>query len=154
MEADELPSRRPDPYRWQDHAACKGADTALFFPERGGSIREAKALCGGCPVRLECLDAGMDEHYGIWGGQSERGRRRIRRAGLRRTLPERQCKLCGETFRPTVPQQIYCCPEHTSTAAHRAHAARKREAEKHGPRPERVELRPELVQQYREWVAS
>lgn len=115
MAADELSSRRPDPYRWQDDAE---------------STAPAKALCDGCPVRLECLEAGLSERFGMWGGRSERARRRLRQAGLRRTLPERKCKLCGATFRPTVPQQIYCCPECTSTAAHRAHRARKREAER------------------------
>lgn len=64
---------------WRDHAACADADPDLFFPSRGESIGEALSYCRRCPVRDACLDAGLDEHYGIWGGLSERGRRRARR---------------------------------------------------------------------------
>jgi WhiB family redox-sensing transcriptional regulator len=54
----------------------------LFFPERGASTREAKAVCAGCPVRVECLDyaLGNSIKYGIWGGLSEH-QRRERRTG-------------------------------------------------------------------------
>ena len=58
-----------------------GADADLFFPERGASTRRAKAICDGCPVRGECLDYALahGEKFGIWGGLSERERRRVRR---------------------------------------------------------------------------
>lgn len=68
--------RRPP---WVEHAACRGRGTAEWFPNRGESIAPAAAICAGCPVQTECLRAGQGEHHGIWGGLSERGRRRLRR---------------------------------------------------------------------------
>jgi len=67
--------------RWQERANCLGVDPDLFFPERGASTREAKSVCRGCDVRLECLEyaLGHGEKFGIWGGLSERERRRVRR---------------------------------------------------------------------------
>lgn len=67
--------------RWQERANCLGVDPELFFPERGASTREAKAVCAGCAVRLECLEYALRNHekFGIWGGLSERERRRLRR---------------------------------------------------------------------------
>lgn len=66
---------------WQHHANCLGVDPDLFFPERGASTREAKEVCRGCVVREECLEFALrnGEKFGIWGGLSERERRRIRR---------------------------------------------------------------------------
>ncbi len=67
---------------WQHQANCMGVDPDLFFPERGASTREAKEVCRGCVVREECLEYALTngEKFGIWGGLSERERRRIRRA--------------------------------------------------------------------------
>jgi WhiB family redox-sensing transcriptional regulator len=66
---------------WQDYANCLGVDPDLFFPERGASTREAKEVCRGCVVREDCLEFALanGEKFGIWGGLSERERRRIRR---------------------------------------------------------------------------
>ncbi len=73
---------------WQRLANCLGVDPDLFFPERGASTREAKEVCRGCVVREDCLDHAVanGEKFGIWGGLSERERRRVRRArgGARR----------------------------------------------------------------------
>jgi WhiB family redox-sensing transcriptional regulator len=70
-----------DGRRWQEQANCLGVDPDLFFPERGASTREAKAVCRGCEVRGECLEYALahGEKFGIWGGLSERERRRVRR---------------------------------------------------------------------------
>ena len=67
--------------RWQEEANCLGVDPDLFFPERGASTREAKAVCRGCEVRGDCLEYALahGEKFGIWGGLSERERRRVRR---------------------------------------------------------------------------
>ena len=67
---------------WQGQANCKGVDPDLFFPERGASTREAKEVCRGCVVREDCLEFALanGEKFGIWGGMSERERRRLRRA--------------------------------------------------------------------------
>ena len=69
---------------WQARANCMGVDPELFFPERGSSTREAKEVCRGCVVRIECLEFAIanSEKFGIWGGMSERERRRVRRARL------------------------------------------------------------------------
>ncbi|WP_052090722.1 MULTISPECIES: WhiB family transcriptional regulator [Modestobacter] len=66
---------------WQERALCAETDPEAFFPEKGGSTREAKRICTGCEVRAECLEYAltMDERFGIWGGLSERERRRLRR---------------------------------------------------------------------------
>lgn len=71
---------------WQDYSNCLGADPDLFFPERGASVKEAKAVCAGCVVRQQCGDYALAavEKFGIWGGMSERERRRIRIARARR----------------------------------------------------------------------
>lgn len=67
--------------RWQEQANCLGVDPDLFFPERGASTREAKSVCRGCEVRVDCLEYALahGEKFGIWGGLSERERRRVRR---------------------------------------------------------------------------
>ena len=66
---------------WQDRALCAQTDPEAFFPEKGGSTREAKRVCRSCEVRAECLEyaLGHDERFGIWGGLSERERRRLKR---------------------------------------------------------------------------
>ena len=65
---------------WQEQALCAQTDPEAFFPEKGGSTREAKKICTGCEVRAECLEFALanDERFGIWGGLSERERRRLR----------------------------------------------------------------------------
>jgi WhiB family redox-sensing transcriptional regulator len=67
--------------QWQERALCAQTDPEAFFPEKGGSTREAKRICLGCEVRDECLDYALahDERFGIWGGLSERERRRLKR---------------------------------------------------------------------------
>lgn len=66
---------------WQERALCAQTDPEAFFPEKGGSTREAKKICQRCPVRAECLEYALahDERFGIWGGLSERERRRLKR---------------------------------------------------------------------------
>jgi WhiB family redox-sensing transcriptional regulator len=67
--------------RWQDRALCSQTDPESFFPEKGGSTRDAKRVCRSCEVRAECLEYALDheERFGIWGGFSERERRVLRR---------------------------------------------------------------------------
>ena len=71
----------PEELSWQERALCAQTDPEAFFPEKGGSTREAKRICVGCEVRVECLDYALanDERFGIWGGLSERERRRLKR---------------------------------------------------------------------------
>ncbi len=69
---------------WQTDALCAQTDPEAFFPEKGGSTREAKRICEGCEVRSECLEYALenDERFGIWGGLSERERRRLRKEAM------------------------------------------------------------------------
>jgi WhiB family redox-sensing transcriptional regulator len=69
------------PLSWQADALCAQTDPEAFFPEKGGSTRDAKRICTSCEVKSECLEYALqnDERFGIWGGLSERERRRLRR---------------------------------------------------------------------------
>lgn len=123
---------------WRDAAACRGMDTDVFFPLRGEDVRAAKAVCADCPVSAECLDEALAERevIGVWGGTSERERRRIRRirARLRAgvTSPDRGGALPGDVkpishgtdagYRAHVRRGEEACPECSA-----AHAAYQRE---------------------------
>ena len=74
--------REPEREDWRDDAACvQNAGEVDFFPERGESVRAAKAVCAQCPVQSECLEYAMQWNHlsGVWGGLSERERRHLRR---------------------------------------------------------------------------
>ncbi|MHA7306329.1 WhiB family transcriptional regulator [Arthrobacter sp. TMN-49] len=69
---------------WQTDALCAQTDPEAFFPEKGGSTRDAKKVCGACNVKAKCLEYALanDERFGIWGGLSERERRRLRKRAV------------------------------------------------------------------------
>ncbi len=69
---------------WQARALCAQTDPEAFFPEKGGSTREAKRVCLSCEVRVDCLEYALanDERFGIWGGLSERERRRLKKQAV------------------------------------------------------------------------
>jgi WhiB family redox-sensing transcriptional regulator len=71
---------RVDGQDWTDGARCAQVDPELFFPDKGGSTRAPKKICRNCEVRPDCLDYALanDERFGIWGGFSERERRRMK----------------------------------------------------------------------------
>jgi WhiB family redox-sensing transcriptional regulator len=79
--ASEYDEPAIDDEQWQERALCAQTDPEAFFPEKGGSTREAKRICLGCEVKDACLDYALakDERFGIWGGLSERERRRLKR---------------------------------------------------------------------------
>jgi WhiB family redox-sensing transcriptional regulator len=66
---------------WQTDSLCAQTDPEAFFPEKGGSTRDAKKICTSCEVRNQCLEYALanDERFGIWGGLSERERRKLRK---------------------------------------------------------------------------
>jgi WhiB family transcriptional regulator, redox-sensing transcriptional regulator len=66
---------------WKDFALCAQTDPEAFFPEKGGSSTAAKRVCMGCGVRDQCLEWSLrtGQRHGIWGGLSERERRRLLR---------------------------------------------------------------------------
>jgi WhiB family redox-sensing transcriptional regulator len=77
----ELAPEFEDDDQWQERGLCAQTDPEAFFPEKGGSTREAKRICQGCEVKDRCLEYALanDERFGIWGGLSERERRRLKR---------------------------------------------------------------------------
>ena len=79
-----LPLADAEELAWQERALCAQTDPEAFFPEKGGSTREAKRVCLSCDVRDDCLDYALanDERYGIWGGLSERERRRLKKRAV------------------------------------------------------------------------
>jgi WhiB family transcriptional regulator, redox-sensing transcriptional regulator len=71
----------PDEYAWMFHARCRGISPAEFFPSDGTGVETAQRVCASCPVRSECLEYALFNRieHGVWGGASERERRRILR---------------------------------------------------------------------------
>lgn len=68
------------PPAWRQHARCKGVDPEVFHPsEEDDDAAEAKAICAQCPVREACLEHALAvrEKHGVWGGLTERERRRL-----------------------------------------------------------------------------
>ena len=64
---------------WRDLGACRGLDPQIFYPETDDEADDAKSVCADCAVRLTCLEHALRyrEKEGIWGGCTERERRRI-----------------------------------------------------------------------------
>ena len=64
---------------WRQRAACRGLDPEVFYPSSDEDAEEAKAICGECPVRQLCLEHALAhrERDGVWGGLTERERRRL-----------------------------------------------------------------------------
>ena len=79
----DLGIRLDEDTRWISDALCAQVDLEIFFPEKGGSTKEAKGVCRECTVAAECLDYALanNERFGIWGGMSERQRRKLGQAG-------------------------------------------------------------------------
>lgn len=64
---------------WRQRAACRGVDPDVFYPSTDEEAEEAKSICRICPVRESCLEYALvnRERDGVWGGATERERRRI-----------------------------------------------------------------------------
>lgn len=78
-----IPTALEPPPEWHREAACKDVpDPDIFYPERGHTGAEAKAICKACPVRAVCLEWALDtgEPYGVWGALTARERKELRRA--------------------------------------------------------------------------
>ncbi|HEY2644060.1 MAG TPA: WhiB family transcriptional regulator [Galbitalea sp.] len=72
----------PKPPEWTLDALCAQTDPEAFFPEKGGTTKDAKRVCAKCDVREQCLQYALanDVQYGVWGGYSAIELRRMRRA--------------------------------------------------------------------------
>lgn len=87
---------------WMEDAACRGqVSTEVFFPSRGEAVDVPRSFCRRCPVREECLDYALRNRvdYGIWGGESERSRRRLRRGRMWCAHCRREVARIGKTQR-------------------------------------------------------
>lgn len=66
---------------WMLEGNCRHEDSSTFFPKDGVGVQVALAICTTCPVKTPCLEYALRNHiaHGVWGGASERERRRISR---------------------------------------------------------------------------
>jgi WhiB family transcriptional regulator, redox-sensing transcriptional regulator len=73
------------PEAWMAHGVCRTIDPAMFFPSDGSGVERARRICATCSVTADCLAYALRERidHGVWGGTSERERRRILRAQRR-----------------------------------------------------------------------
>ena len=74
---------------WMSQGKCRELDPAVFFPSDGIGVQVAQRICADCPVAAQCLEYALTERvdHGVWGGKSERERRRmLRRRRVGRTV--------------------------------------------------------------------
>ena len=73
---------------WMSHGNCAHRDPSMFFPSDGVGVEIARKACEGCPVKTQCLEYAIAERidHGVWGGTSERERRRIIKARARERM--------------------------------------------------------------------
>ena len=87
VEADKPRPFDDSPTAWMGEGNCRDYPPATFFPSDGVGVEVAKRICATCPVAAQCLEYALDNHidHGVWGGASERQRRRLLKG--RRTAP-------------------------------------------------------------------
>ena len=68
-----------DALDWMPRGLCASLPPSTFFPSDGAGVEEARKICAGCPVKKQCLEHALEQRidHGVWGGCSERERRRI-----------------------------------------------------------------------------
>src|SRR5271168_1174240 len=73
---------------WMAKGECRELPPETFFPSDGVGVDAARRICAGCAVKAPCLEYAMENHidHGVWGGTSERERRRIARQRRRLTV--------------------------------------------------------------------
>ncbi len=64
---------------WMAAGKCRDEPPSVFFPSDGVGVERARRICAECPVKEPCLEYALAERidHGVWGGTSERERRRI-----------------------------------------------------------------------------
>ncbi|MFT3854925.1 MAG: WhiB family transcriptional regulator [Ilumatobacteraceae bacterium] len=69
----------PRRLKWRESGACRGLEPSIFYPDDDDEALDAKAVCAECPVRITCLEYALQvrEKQGVWGGATERERRRL-----------------------------------------------------------------------------
>lgn len=111
---------------WKAQGACAEHDPEVFFPERGADVDAAKRICAGCTVRRDCLVYALTppvERFGIWGGMSNRERRKLTVAMIE-----------GRSLPPIA----YTAEARAAAAARRAPAAPKPEPRPRGRQPQEI----------------
>jgi WhiB family redox-sensing transcriptional regulator len=80
---------------WLSNGPCRTEDPEIFFPvgdgkEAARKAAEAKAVCQRCPVQERCLQWALESRQdtGVWGGMSEKERRRLHGRKAYRTRPD------------------------------------------------------------------
>lgn len=95
---------------WMQRGECNGMNPDLFFPTVGENkaVAAAKKVCAQCDVREECLEYALQtrQMHGIWGGLSEKERRRIRQQRSRRGSA--LCAKCGARFQMRSNGHKFC----------------------------------------------
>jgi WhiB family transcriptional regulator, redox-sensing transcriptional regulator len=73
---------------WMARGKCRDLPPETFFPSDGVGVEVARRICADCPVKGQCLEYAMANHidHGVWGGASERERRRLARQRRHLTL--------------------------------------------------------------------
>ncbi len=79
LETEHIPHDPDSPTAWMADGNCRLHPPATFFPSDGVGVDRARKICKDCPVVATCLEFALDERidHGVWGGCSERERRRI-----------------------------------------------------------------------------
>ena len=112
------------PEHWQTRGNCVGLDVNAFFPGRGDSQRDAKAVCKGCTVQAECLTYALDHGLdGIWGATSWRTRRLMSSERVIKGRPLK-CVGCSQTFMGRDSRSKYCADPECRRAARRGARSR------------------------------
>lgn len=93
---------------WQPQGLCRDEDPEIFFVDPGQPAVDAKAICVRCPVISECLEWAIEtrQHYGVWGGMTQRERESVRRGKKVATI--KICGQCQESFIPKNINQVWC----------------------------------------------
>lgn len=112
-------------------ALCPETDPEAFFPETGGRSGPAKRVCEGCEIREPCLQIALHtperEDFGVWGGTSERDRRKMRRdLGI---ITEHPCMECGA---PCSGRRERCDPCRDARLVTQRVESAKRSSERRG----------------------
>lgn len=125
----EFEATRPD---WHQHAACRGQDPNLFFPEKEGrrTVAKAQRFCDRCPVTQQCGDYARTNHedFGVWGGESARHRVHVRIAALKASF--HTCVICGGDFRPIRSTHLTCSDECRDANHYRVQTERRAAAKR------------------------
>lgn len=81
IQDDDMRPNPKDAEHWMAAGNCRSSHTEQFFPNDGASDKQLKKICADCPIKAECLEHALSNkiRHGVWGGETERSRRRIRR---------------------------------------------------------------------------